>query len=117
MNTDINDFPQIPEWVKELNLAITVSDINNKIIYMNDKSKSTFPTTNIGDKLDNCHSKHSNEIINKMIENNISNTYTVQKNYIKKLIHQTPWYRNGIIAGLVEFSITLPANLPHHNRD
>lgn len=117
MNTNNNDFYNIIEWAKELNLAITVTDINNKIIYMNDKSKNTFNTTNIGDKLDNCHSKQSNDIINKMIENNISNTYTIQKNNVKKLIHQTPWYKNGIIAGLVEFSIILPDNMPHHNRD
>ncbi|MCL2038937.1 MAG: PAS domain-containing protein [Bacteroidetes bacterium] len=117
MNTNVNDFSNIVEWAKELNLAITVTDKKNEIIYMNDKSKTTFPTTNIGDKLDNCHSKQSNEIISKMLENNISNTYTVQKNGVKKLIHQTPWYKNGAIAGLVELSIILPDNMPHHNRD
>ena len=117
MNTDLDNVRCIVEWATELNFAITVSDINNNIIYMNNKSKASFSDTKIGDNLDNCHSNSSNEIIKKLKENNISNTYTIQKNETKKLIHQTPWYKNGIVAGLVELSIIIPNNISHYNRD
>ena len=100
-NFENNDF----SWVNELNIAITVSDLEDNIIYMNEKSKSTFPNVSIGDNLRNCHKKSSNEIIQKMRNENLSNTYTVQKDGIKKIIHIVPWYMEGKVAGLVEFSI------------
>ena len=36
----------------------------------------------------------------------------------KKLIYQTPWYEDDktVPAGLVEFSIILPENMPHYDR-
>ena len=117
MNTDFDNVENIIEWVKELHFAITVSDINNKIIYMNDKSQASFPDTKLGGNLNDCHSNRSNEIINNLKENNISNTYTIQKEGIKKLIYQTPWYENNVIAGLVELSIVLPNDIPHYDRD
>jgi hypothetical protein len=46
-----------------------------------------------------------------------SNTYTVTKNNVKKLIHHTPWYVDGKIAGILELSIEIPANIPHFDRD
>ena len=45
-----------------------------------------------------------------------TNTYSISKNGLKKIIHQTPWRRDGKIAGLVEFSIVLPADMPHYDR-
>ena len=123
-NSDTNDLNNIENfdsenfaWVAELNLAITVTDLDDNIIYANEKSKSTFPDMRIGDNLHHCHQKSSNEIIRRLKDENTSNTYTVQKNGIKKLIHQTPWYLGGKVSGLVEFSIELPAEMEHRNRD
>jgi len=45
-----------------------------------------------------------------------SNTYTVEKNGVKKLIYQTPWFEDGKVAGMVEFSIVLPTEIPHYVR-
>jgi transcriptional regulator with PAS, ATPase and Fis domain len=104
-------------WANELKLAITVADTNDNIIYMNEKSKLVFPDAKIGDNLASCHKQSSMEKINKFKSSDISNTYTVEKNGIKKFIHQTPWYKDGKIAGLVEFSIEIPNDLPHIVRD
>ena len=117
MNTNFDGTNNIIEWAKEVDFAITISDINDNIIYMNDKSNATFPDLKIGDNMQNCHSQKSNEIINQIKNNNITNTYTVQKDGIKKLIYQTPWYKNNIVAGIIELSFVLPENMPHHNRD
>jgi hypothetical protein len=117
MNTDFDGINNIIQWAKEVNFAITVSDINDNIIYMNDKSNATFPDIKVGDNLKNCHSNKSNEVINKIKENNIDNIYTIQKGGVKKLIYQTPWYINGIVSGIIELSIVLLDNMPHYNRD
>jgi len=51
-----------------------------------------------------------------MLESGKSNTYTIDKKGAKKMIHQTPWYNNGILMGLVELSIELPEEMPHFIR-
>ena len=104
-------------WENELSLAITVTDINDTILYMNEKSKLTYPNVNIGDHLAGCHKQVSMDKIDSFKKKDITNNYTVQKNGIRKFIHQTPWYKNGIVAGLVEFAIEIPADIPHIDRD
>ena len=39
--------------------------------------------------------------------------YTVERNGLKKLVYQTPWYENGAYRGFVELILPLPAELPH----
>ena len=47
----------IPDWAKEMNCAVTVSDKEGIIIYMNDKAKDTFAKHGdlIGKSLIPCH--------------------------------------------------------------
>lgn len=104
----------------ELPLAVTVSDKEGKIIYMNNRSAETFASSGgadlIGKSLYDCHNPRSVDIIGKLLGEGIANTYTIEKNGVKKLIHQAPWYRGGEVAGLIEFSIVLPDEMPHHKR-
>ncbi len=110
----------IPDWAKSLNCAITVCDRNGIILYMNEKSQRTFEKWGgkdlIGKSLFDCHSLGSVETIHRLMNNNESNTYTIEKNGIKKLIYQTPWHQDGEVAGMVEFSIELPTEMPHFVR-
>jgi hypothetical protein len=55
-------------------------------------------------------------MIMSMLETGASNSYTIEKDGVKKLIHQTPWRVDGVVKGLVEFSIVLPPELPHFKR-
>jgi transcriptional regulator with PAS, ATPase and Fis domain len=107
-------------WQKEFNAAITVCDINGKIIGMNDKSAFTFEDEGgyglIGKNLHECHSQISSERIYKLITEKKTNVYTIEKNGIKKLIYQSPWYENGEMKGLVELSLEIPFQIPHHIR-
>ena len=108
------------DWAKSLNCAVTVSDTNGTIIYMNEKSGKTFEKWGgldlIGKKLIDCHALRSQEIIGKLIENKGTNVYTIEKAGIKKMIYQTPWYKDGEVAGLVELSMEIPFELPHFVR-
>ncbi|BDX39164.1 hypothetical protein CYCD_25190 [Tenuifilaceae bacterium CYCD] len=110
----------VPDWAKGLNCAITVCNRDGIILYMNEKSQRTFEKWGgndlIGKSLFDCHGQRSVDIIHRLMSNNESNTYTIDKNGIKKLIYQTPWLQDGIVAGMVEFSIELPAEMPHYVR-
>jgi len=44
------------------------------------------------------------------------NIYTIEKNGVKKLIYQSPWYQNGKYAGFVELSLEIPFEMPHFIR-
>jgi len=45
-----------------------------------------------------------------------TNTYTIEKNGVKKMVHQSPWYEKGQIQGLVELSFEIPPVMAHHVR-
>ena len=108
------------DWTKELNCAITVCDTDGIVLSMNEKAGKTFEKWGglemIGKCLFDCHNENSVAAIKSMITENRSNTYTIEKNGIKKLIYQTPWYSDGEVAGMVEFSIEIPFEMPHFVR-
>lgn len=107
-------------WKDGVDFAITVCDAEGIITEMNAKAAATFAKYGgaglVGKSLLDCHSERSGTMIKKMITENLSNTYTIEKNGVKKLIHQTPWLKDGKPAGLVELSYEIPAALPHHAR-
>lgn len=108
------------DWVKEFPGAVTICDIDGKIIYMNDKSASVFKDDGglelVGKDLFDCHSEVSNKIIRELISDKKINVYTIEKNGTKKMIYQSPWFENGEMKGLVELSIEIPFEMPHHKR-
>ncbi|MDR2652485.1 MAG: PAS domain-containing protein [Prevotellaceae bacterium] len=106
------------KYFDELNCAITVCDLQGNVIYCNEKSKQTFAKYGdlIGKNLKDCHLPTSWEKIQKLLETNTSNVYTIEKNGQKKLIYQTPWRENGETKGLIEFSFEIPAEIPHYVR-
>jgi transcriptional regulator with PAS, ATPase and Fis domain len=107
-------------WPKELSVAITVSDKDGKIIEMNDRSAEVFAKYGgyslIGKQLNDCHQPASQEIMAGIIQNQSVNVYTIEKNGVKKLIYQCPWFYEGEYAGLVELSMVIPEKLPHFIR-
>ena len=42
---------------------------------------------------------------------------TIEKDGVKKLVYQAPWYEDGEYRGLVEVTLVLPDALPHFVRD
>ena len=108
----------IPDWAKEMNCAVTVCDKDGVILYMNDKAKETFAKHGdlIGKSLIPCHNDRSRAIIADLLATGGSNAYTIQKGDLRKLIYQTPWYEKDEVAGLVEFSLEIPEQMPHYVR-
>ena len=106
-------------WMQELSCAVTVCDTAGVVVYQNEKSKQVFASDGgdlLGKSLKDCHKPESWAMLLRLMEERASNSYTIEKNGIRKLIHQTPWYKDGVLKGMVEFSIVLPAELAHHCR-
>lgn len=109
------------DWIKNLSVAITICDTEGKIIYMNEKACKTFEKDGgpklIGKNVLDCHPEPARSKLKKMLETAQTNCYTIEKNGVKKLIYQTPWYdENNNYGGLVEFSIDIPFEMPHYKR-
>ena len=109
----------LPDWAFEMNCAVTVCDAEGTVLYMNEKALETFAKHGDmrGRNLIPCHNEDSVRKIRHMLETGESNAYTITKNGVRKMIYQTPWRVDGKIAGLVEISMVIPAEMPHYDRD
>ena len=107
-------------WIKSFAGAITVCDMNGIILEMNNQAIESFQDEGgnklIGTNVLNCHPEPARSKLAEMLKNHTSNIYTIEKNGLKKLIYQTPWYNNGTYAGIMEISLPIPSNIPHFIR-
>ena len=110
-----------PEWFEGLSVPVTVCDSNGVILFMNDLSIELFSKKGgrdlIGKYLHDCHPEPARSKLNDLLNNPHQNTYTIEKNGMRKMILQTPWYANGKYAGLVEISFPINEQIPHFVRD
>lgn len=106
------------KWPDAINCAVTVCDSEGVILYMNDRARQTFASHGdlIGKNLFECHSEASKAKIRHMLATGESNAYTISKNGQRKVIYQTPWRRDGEVAGMVEISMVVPEDMPHYAR-
>ena len=107
-------------WIKEFPGAITVCDRDGVVVAMNDKSAATFASSGgaalIGTNLLDCHPGASRDKLAAMLKGGVGGSYTIEKNGVKKIIHQMPWFAGGQFAGLVEISLEIPVGMPHFIR-
>ncbi len=103
-------------WSKNLEAAITVCDRDGIIVEMNERSVQYWARQGgrdlYGRSLLDCHPEPSRSQIQDMLVHPRSNTYIIDKNGTRKLIHQSPWYENGQLGGYVEFIIELEGEIP-----
>lgn len=112
---------QLPDWAYGMNCAVTVADADCRIIYMNERSRATFASRGggklIGHNLMDYHNDRSKAIIRKLLAEGGVNCYTIEKEGLRKMIYQTAWRDvSGRVAGLVEISMVIPAEMPHYVR-
>jgi transcriptional regulator with PAS, ATPase and Fis domain len=111
----------MPDWVTSFPGAVTVSDLDNTILWMNDKAAKVLEKNGgralVGRNMTSCHNERSQAIIARMLETGSPNAYTIEKAGVRKFIYQSPWRDGtGAVAGLVELSMEIPAELPHYVR-
>ena len=98
-------------WVKSFPGAITVSDTQGIILEINDVSERVFKEDGgralIGKNMLECHPGPARTKLEKLMKEQKTNVYTIEKNGKKKLIYQTPWYKDGVYAGFVELALEI----------
>jgi transcriptional regulator with PAS, ATPase and Fis domain len=108
-------------WVKQFPGAVTVCDPEGIIIEMNDRSALIFKEdggrTLIGKNVFDCHPEPARSELADLMKARQRNVYTIEKNGVRKLIYQSPWYRDGEYAGFIELSLEIPFEMPHFVRD
>lgn len=107
-------------WVQGFSGAITVCDPDGIILEMNRKAVMNFQKEGgeklIGTNLLHCHPESARKKLQRLMETRQSNVYTVEKSGTRKLIYQTPWYKNDEYRGFVELILEIPAQMPHFVR-
>ena len=108
------------DWVREFPGAITVCDRNGVVQEMNDCAARVFESDGgralVGTNVLDCHPEPARSKLAEMLSCGRANVYTIEKNGVKKLIYQAPWYRDGACAGFVEVSLEIPFEMPHFVR-
>jgi transcriptional regulator with PAS, ATPase and Fis domain len=107
-------------WVEEFPGAVTVCDPDGIILAMNAKAIENFKSDGgarlIGTNALDCHPEPARTKLKELLASRRANVYTIEKNGIKKLIYQSPWFVDGTYRGLVELALEIPAELPHFVR-
>jgi hypothetical protein len=108
------------DWIKEFPAAATVCDGQGIILAMNDKAAKVHEADGgyglIGSNLLDCHPDPARTKLERLLAAKEKNIYTIEKNGIKKLIYQSPWYQDSHYAGFVELSLEIPFEMPHFIR-
>lgn len=100
--------------------AVTVCDKLGAIIYMNEKAKKTFEeygSDMIGKNILDCHPEPAKSKLADMLVKQKKNVYTIEKSGKKKLIYQSPFYKNGDYEGFYELSLEIPFEMKNFRRD
>lgn len=110
----------VDDWLELYPSAVTVCDIHGVITAMNSAARKNFSSRGggelIGTSLFDCHQEPSNSKIRKMLRSQQAQTYIVEKKGRKRLVHQSPWYKEGEFAGLMETIIDLAGDIQEHQR-
>jgi hypothetical protein len=64
-----------------------------------------------------CHPEPARTKLRTMLMEPLTNVYTIEKKGIKKLIRQSPWFKDGVFSGVVEISFEIPFDMPHYIRE
>jgi hypothetical protein len=107
-------------WIKEFPAAATVCDPQGIILEMNARAAKYLDNYGgydlIGKNLSDCHPDPARGKLERLMDSRQVNIYTIEKNGIKKLVYQSPWYKNGEYAGYVELVMEIPFAMPHFVR-
>jgi transcriptional regulator with PAS, ATPase and Fis domain len=107
-------------WARGFPGAITICDQDGIIIDMNQEAANTFKKDGgarlVGKNALDCHPPAAKAKLKALLSSGRTNCYTIEKKGVRKLVYQSPWYRNGSCCGLVELSLEIPEKMPHFVR-
>ncbi|MEI6575775.1 MAG: PAS sensor protein [Bacteroidota bacterium] len=107
-------------FVDFLDSNIIVCDTNCIVTYMNHHAIEHYASEGgaslIGQNLMDCHNEDSRAKIRHILATGEKNIYTIEKKGKKKIIYQTPWFEEGVMKGIAEFSMEIPFEMEHFIR-
>ncbi len=108
-------------WVREFPGAITVCDRAGIILEMNELAIRLFAKYGgrelIGKNVCDCHPDHARGKLENLLKTGQCNVYSIEKDGVKWLLYQSPWYSKGDYAGFVELALQVPSEIPHLPRN
>jgi hypothetical protein len=108
------------DWVREFPGAVIVCDETGTIIEMNDQAVRANEAGGgralMGKALLECHPEPARTKLAALMDARRINVYTIEKNGLKKMVYQAPWFRDGRYAGFMEIAFDIPADVPHFVR-
>jgi hypothetical protein len=111
---------QAGAWMKEFPASIMVCNTGGVILEMNDRACETYSKDGgrdlVGQSVLDCHPEPARSRLKKILDEQLTNCYTIEKNGARKLIYQAPWYEGEQYMGLVELAIELPGEVSHFIR-
>jgi transcriptional regulator with PAS, ATPase and Fis domain len=107
-------------WSDDFTGSITVCDPDGIILYLNAKAAATYASDGgprlVGTNLLDCHPAPARAKLQALLNSRQKNVYTIEKNGVKKLIYQAPWFEGTEYRGFVELSLEIPFDPPHFIR-
>ncbi len=108
------------DFLKEVDIAISVCDRDGIIRYMNDKGEKIFINEGgrnlIGSHILDCHPEPSRTKLEQMIASRTTNSYFKGSGSERRLIHQAPFFNQGVYDGFIECIIPMPEKESSENR-
>ncbi len=110
------------EWLEGMQVGVTVCDTEGVGLYLNERSARIFKSFGgkslVGKNLLNCHPEAARSKMISLLKDPRPNSYIMERNGKKTLLHAVPWFKDGKFAGLVEVSIDISGEIPiHHQGD
>ena len=110
-----------PAWLNGFPATIIVCDPKGIILEMNEAAAQSHEKDGgralVGTNVLDCHPEPARGKLERLLEEQKANVYTIEKNGKKKIVYQSPWYENGEYAGIIELVFEIPFEMPHFVRD
>ncbi len=107
-------------WIHEFPGSITVCDRAGIIVEMNEQSARAYAAQGglalLGKNMLDCHPEPARSKVEQMLKAGEKHIDTVEKDGVKRLIYQTPFFVQGEYAGFMELGLEIPSEIPHFIR-
>jgi hypothetical protein len=110
------------DWLDQIEVIISTCDENGITTYMNRKGDKVFAGSGgyqlIGQSMVDCHPEGAvQEKFLNLLKSQKFNCYTIEIKDKKKLVYQTPLFKDGLFVGYNEMILSIPDTIPHLVRD
>lgn len=108
------------DWIKDFSVAVVICDRKGVLTYLNEAAAAMYAPFGgyalLGKSVCDCHKQATNDKMNEIMETRKPHTYSIERNGVKRLIHQVPHVVNGEVVGIIELAIIVPFEFPHFVR-